>query len=231
MLSGKKLAVTAALSALPCLAAAEIVTLTFEGAGDDAAIVNFYNGGTDAHGNAGTNYGVSFGTSAVALIDRDAGGTGNFANEPSPNTVMTFYSGSALMNVAPGFEDGLSFYYTAAFPATVYIFSSPDRSGTVLAFINLDAQRLDNACAGDPNGGPGDPNGEFCNWTAVGVEFEGVARSVDFTGTVNNVGFDNVTLGASTPTPAVPEASTVLLCSTGMAGLLGWHALRRRRPT
>lgn len=59
-----------------------------------AAINNFYNGGTDSQGNSGVNYGVNFGSNALAAIDYDAGGTGQFANEPSASTTMTFLTGA-----------------------------------------------------------------------------------------------------------------------------------------
>lgn len=80
----KNALVLAALVAVMAPASAAITVLDFEGVGDNNAVGNFYNGG------AGTNYGVSFSGPTLALIDLDAGGSGNFASEPSPNTVMLF---------------------------------------------------------------------------------------------------------------------------------------------
>ena len=83
------------------------VVLTFEGLKDNEAILDFYNGGTGSLGSTGTNYGVRFGADSRALIDLDAGGSGNFANEPSPHTIAYFLSGAGvLMNVAAGFDTG-----------------------------------------------------------------------------------------------------------------------------
>ena len=65
------------------VAQATVINLDFEGAGNSVALNDFYNGGTDGAGNSGTNYGVSFGSNSLSIIDRDAGGTGNFANEAS----------------------------------------------------------------------------------------------------------------------------------------------------
>jgi hypothetical protein len=60
------------------------VTLTFEGLGNFEPVSQFYNGGTGGNGSGpGTNYGISFSPNSLALIDSDAGGTGNFGGEPS----------------------------------------------------------------------------------------------------------------------------------------------------
>lgn len=201
------------------------ITLDFEGTaapdGAGAEILDFYNGGTNSVGASGIDYGVSFGQNALAILDRDAGGVGNFANEPSPSTAMFFLSGNPVLNVPLGFSDGFSFYYTSSEPATVRIYDGPDRTGNVIGIIDLQAQSGANGCAGDPTG-------NFCHWTATGVTFEGLARSVDFSGTVNQTAFDNVTLGSATPTAPVPEAGTGAMWVAGLAAMGGW-LLRRRR--
>ena len=85
------------------------VLLNFEGLLDSEEILNFYNGGTGSLGSTGTNYGVSFTPSGLSIIDADAGGGGNFANEPSPSTVLFWLSeGSTTMNVSSGFEGAFS---------------------------------------------------------------------------------------------------------------------------
>jgi hypothetical protein len=91
---------------------ADIVTLTFEGVGDEASINDFYNGGTDSMGNSGINYGINFSSNSLGLIASDSGGSGNFigALAPSPVTVAFFLSGAAdTMNVAAGFTIGFWF--------------------------------------------------------------------------------------------------------------------------
>jgi len=91
-------------------ASAAVIVLDFEGAGNSAQLLNFYNGGTDSQGNSGTNHGIQFGSNALSIIDADApGGTGNIANEPSPSTVMFFLTGSANLNYAPGFDTASHF--------------------------------------------------------------------------------------------------------------------------
>jgi hypothetical protein len=203
-------------------ASASPVVLTFEGVGDEANINNFYNGGTDSLGNSGPNYGVSFSGPTLGLIDADAGGTGNFANEPTPNTIMFFLSASsAVMNYAAGFDTGFAFFYTSSTAATVNIWSGLDATGSLLGSINLSAQYNGNGCKGDPTG-------DFCNWTAIGVGFAGTAHSIDFGGTANQTGYDNITFGSSTPGNGVPEPGTWAMMITGM-GLAG--AMFRRRRT
>lgn len=98
-------------AAAPALAAP--VVLDFEGATNSTALNDFYNGGTDAAGASGVNYGINFSSTNLALVDSDAGGNGNFGNEPSPSTILFFLSGgAATMNLAAGFTSGFSFFYT-----------------------------------------------------------------------------------------------------------------------
>lgn len=63
-------------------AAAVVITLDFEGIGDQASIDNFYNGGTDSLGNSGTNYGVAFGSNTLGIIDADAVAPATLATNP-----------------------------------------------------------------------------------------------------------------------------------------------------
>lgn len=215
--------VCAVLLAAPVSAA--VITLTFEGAGDSAQLLNFYNGGTDNLGNSGTNYGISFGPNALSVIDEDAGGGGNFANEPSPKTTMFFLTGSAVLNYSPGFVDGFSFFYSSSKVASVKVYEGVNATGALLATINLIAQYNAGGCVGDPTG-------DYCNWTPIGASFAGIARSIDFGGTVNEIGYDNITFGSATPTGAtppatgVPEPATTALMALA---LVGFATSRRRR--
>ena len=83
-----------------------MTTITFEGLEDSEAVLNFYNGGTGGNGSGpGPNVGVTFSGNALALIDADAGGSGNIGGEPSSSTVLFFLSGpAATMNVPAGFD-------------------------------------------------------------------------------------------------------------------------------
>ncbi len=207
----KQLAVAAAL-AITLPAFADVVYLDFEGIGDFNPVGDYYNGG------GGTNYGVSFSEATLALVDSDAGGSGNFANEPSADTIMFFLdANNAVLNVAAGFDTGFSFYYSSSTAASVTVYDGLNGTGNVLGTLALTAQGFDN-CGGDPSG-------DFCNWTAVGVAFAGTAKSIDFGGTANQTGFDNITFGSDVP--VIPEPSTYALMALGLAGI-GFVARRRR---
>ncbi|HRD93913.1 MAG TPA: PEP-CTERM sorting domain-containing protein [Accumulibacter sp.] len=193
---------------LLCSAQAGAFTLTFEGVGDNADIQNFYNGGTDSLGNSGPNYGVQF-VDALGLVDADNGGNGNFANEPTPNTIMFFLNAAtAVLDYAAGFTTGFSFYYTSSTVATVSVYDALGGAaggGNILGSLNLTAQYTDN-CVGDPSG-------TFCNFTPVGVAFGGTAYSIDFGGTANQTGYDNITFGSVNPN--IPEPGTLALLGIG----------------
>lgn len=192
-------------------AGAAVVVLDFEGVDDLASINEFYNGGTDSAGNSGTNYHISFGSNSLAVVDADAGGTGNFANEPSANTILFFLTGSAILDYAAGFDTGFSFFYSSATAATVNVWDALGASGNLLGSLDLTAQ-YNSSCTGDPSGG-------FCNWSAVGLSFAGTAKSIDFGGTVNQVGYDDITFGSATAGGGnVPEPFTLVLLGAGLAG-------------
>ena len=210
----KKLVLLSLMSAFTSSASAAVVSLDFEGISDQAPVGNFYNGG------AGVNYGVEFSPDTLALIDQDAGGIGNFANEPSPNTVMFFLnSQNAILNYAAGFDTGISFFYSSSLTASVNVYDDVNGGGNLIASLNLSPQNTNN-CSGDPTG-------VYCNWSAVGVEFNGIAKSVNFGGTANRVGFDNITFGSSTPVTSVPEPETYAMLLAGL-GLIGFSAQRRK---
>lgn len=170
----------------------DIIVLDFEGLGNFDNINNFYNGGTSSQGFSGTNYGVEFGV-ALALIDSDEGGGGSIANEPSPSTVMFFLDANqAFMNVAAGFDTGLSFFYSSnTGVAAVSVYDGLNGTGNLLGSINL-ARNFNINCTGDPTGA-------YCNWDPIAVPFEGTAKSVVFSGAANFVAFDDVTFGSTTP--------------------------------
>lgn len=206
------LVAVASLSA-PMAASSAIIVLTFEGVGDLNPVGEFYNG------DGGPDYGVSFSPETLALVDSDAGGNGNFANEPSPSTVMFFLEADeAILNVAVGFTTGFSFFYSAVEAGSVRVYDGLNATGSVLASLNLVAQ-FEDGCVGDPTGA-------YCNWTAVGVKFAGTARSIDFGGAANFIGFDDITFGSDVP-GVVPEPGSLALLGLGLAGL---GISRRRKP-
>jgi hypothetical protein len=195
----------------------DVIVLDFEGLGDLASIGNFYNGG------GGTNYGIYFGGTTLAIIDVDAGGTGNIANEPTPSTVMFFLSGSAAtMNVPAGFTTGFSFFYSSAQEITIYVYDGVDGTGNLIATQSFPANYNIN-CTGDPNGG-------FCHWDPVGVGFAGSAMSVLFTGAPDYCAFDDVTFGSidpGDPPTDVPVSNWALVIGIGL--ILIFAVIRFRR--
>jgi hypothetical protein len=197
---------TAALA--PSVVHAEVLTLTFEGIADSTPVGDFYAAD-----------GITFSPATLALVDQDAGGGGNFANEPSANTIMFFLDAdNAILNYAAGFETGFSFFYTSSTVATVNVYDGIGGTGNILASLALDAQH-NVGCTGDPTG-------DFCNFTSVGVEFAGLAKSIDFGGTAGYTGFDNITFGSATPGGAVPEPGTWAMMLAGF-GLVGCVVRRR----
>jgi hypothetical protein len=181
--------------ALTAARANAVIVLDFEGIGDVQPVGDFYNGG------AGGNLGISFSSNALAVIDRDAGGSGNFGGEPSPSTALFFLSGSAAtLNIASGFTTGFSFFYSAVNnPGFITVFDGLNATGNVLATLPLPVTPFD---------GAPDPTGNFSPLLPIGVSFSGTARSINFGGAQNQIAFDNITFGSSTPT--VPDAGATL---------------------
>lgn len=206
-----KLLAASLLMAAPSFTNAAVVTLDFEGIGNLQPVGDFYL----------ASQGVSFSQDTLALIDADAGGSGNFANEPSPNTVMFFLNANnAVLNYAAGFTTGFSFFYSSSVDTFVTVYDGLNKTGSVLGTLTL---------VGNGLSGAGDPSGDFATWVAVGVAFSGIAKSIDFGGTANQTGFDNITFGSTTPggggPSPVPLPATAPLLIGALAGL---RALRRR---
>jgi hypothetical protein len=207
--------------------AAASTVLTFEGLRDLESIDSFYSGANGGLGSGpGPSFGITFSANALAIIDSDAGGIGNIGGEPSPSTALFFLSGAAAtMNVPAGFDTGFSFFYSSInVPGLIQVWDGLDGTGTLLASLVLPVTPFD---------GAPDPTGAYSPFLPMGVAFAGIARSVDFGGTVDQIAFDDVTLGSTTPgaalaiadtEQAVPEPASLGLV---VAGLLSVGALRR----
>lgn len=187
-------------------AQAAVIVLDFEGIGDLNSVGSFYD-------TAPQDFDITFSPNALAIVDADAGGSGNIGGEPSPDTVLFFLTGpAATLNVANGFDTGFSFFYSAINnPGFVRVYDGLNATGNLLATVNLSVT---------PSNGAPDPNGQFSPFLPIGVSFSGIARSVDFGGTVNQIAFDNITFGSATPgggSTSTPEPGSLL-------GLLGLGA-------
>ncbi|WP_425092655.1 VPLPA-CTERM sorting domain-containing protein [Tropicimonas sp. S265A] len=227
-------ALCAAALALP--AHANTITLDFEGLGvkqsvnGAEAIIegvgDFYNGGLGADGSGpGVDFGVTFSDNALAIQDADVDpslpfNSGNFGGEPTPDTVLFFLTGSAAtISFASGFDTGFSFFYSSInFTGSIDVYSEVDATGTLLASLQLPTTPF--------NGAP-DPTGQFSPFVPIGVSFDGIAKSIDFGGTINQIGFDNITFGSATPgdVGTVPGGTSVIPLPAGMPLMIGALAL------
>jgi hypothetical protein len=214
------------LKALPALALlllagagaaqAQVTQLTFEGLANGQVIGNYYNGG------AGGPLGITFGNTAQGLISSAAGGSGNFQGQPSGVTIMFFPSATnAFMDVAAGFETGISLFYTAiGIGGSLSVYDGFGGTGSLLGTVMLP---ITPSLPGTPPC-PG-PQG-FCPFEAASLAFAGTARSAVFGGGANQIGYDNVTFGSTSPVTATPEPASLALLATGLVGVFG--ATRRK---
>jgi hypothetical protein len=173
---------------------ASSVVMDFEGVGNRAPVGSFYAGS-----NGGPSYGVVFGPSATALVDFDAGGSGNIANEPSGEAGMFFSNETdTYMTVASGFT-GLSFQVASYEEGGFLVFDGPDGTGNFLASGTFSRTGV---CGEEFDFPPcGDPTGAFGVWNLVTVPFSGVAKSVLFTGYYSLMILDDITIVPVVPPP------------------------------
>lgn len=193
---------------------AQAITLDFEGLQNQEYVENFYNGGTGSEGSSGTNYGVEFGDDLLAFIG------GNYANPPSPDTILVPAERETTINVAAGFSGLLSLFYTSANSVTIRIYDQVDGNGNLLASGTFPQQNDDGGCTG----------AGFCNWTLVSIPFSGSARSISLDAPPYQSGFDNISLGTRTdqlaPIPSLSFLATLLLATA--LGALTFASKRRR---
>lgn len=231
------LAIAAVLAGLSGAAAAEVVSLKFDGiapyphASSNIFVQEYYNGGTSSIGTSGTDYGISFGANALIICLNKPVSPGCFDSNTSrgpghagtDESALFFLSGAeTFMNIADGFETGFSFnYVSASFSGAVQVYDGLNGTGNLLATLNL----VPNANAGAVCA-PAGYTGSFCPFSPAGVLFDGVARSVSFGGVANQIVFDDITFGSDVPGPdPVPAPAALALFGLGVLAL---GAARRR---
>jgi PEP-CTERM motif len=206
----KQLATLAAgLMAMSLAHANTAVLVDFETPTSFAFIEEHYNGGTDSASLGGANLGVSFTADAMGLQNDVLGPY--FSNAPSPLGVMAPVVGTnATMNVAAGFVGKVGFWYSSdSFVVQgVNVYSGLNGSGSLLASFNLVAN-AQAGCSSSP----------YCRFDQMTSSFAGTAKSITFGNASNVAAFDNISI------TAVPEPTTVLMMTLGLAAL----ALARRR--
>lgn len=146
----------------------ECSLITFEGIGDVSPVPTFDN--IELPGWLG-------------IIDSDAGGQGNFANEPSPSTIAFWLYGNAS-------SQDINF----ASPVAEVSFRYSSYVGVALQAFAEDGSQVDYASgAANWNQGTGDPNGTFNVWTPLAVQSEGNSiKKVRIFGNVNQTGIDDL---------------------------------------
>ena len=199
---------------------------TFSGLQDREQVLDFYAGGAGSLGSRYADYGVRFLSGAFVAIDSDVGGSGNFANAPSPFGVVYSSTGLVSFNVAAGFLEALSFYYVTyggGPSGSVGIFGEANGGGAQLGSATLLAPNR--ICPGDPQGGF---NG--C-WTSVTIPFTGTAKSVVFQVPAFSFALDNIGLTLprfeTSNLVGTPESGSWVL--VGPVGAWLWARKRWRR--
>jgi hypothetical protein len=217
------LALGTLLLATPRLSA-QVTVLDFEGITSLAAPVGgFYSGlGVTFGDNATALCLVTFPDNQCRIANASRGGVGDVS---SAGTGMFFSEGtSTSMNVLGGFNSGFSFFYSAPYnPGSVSLYDGLNGTGNLLRELNLPTT-IEAAC------GPDYASVNFCPFAALGVAFEGTAYSAVWSGVLDQIIFDDITLGSDIPgrQDVVPEPATMTLLATGLAGMA---AARKKRRT
>ncbi len=167
----------------PSADGAELVcnTVDFEGIGNNSSV-----------GTISGTPNVTFGNSWLGLVDADNGGSGNFANEPSPNTIAYFLNTG---DISIRFDLGIQlveFFYVASASSLPITVSAYDIDG------NLVDRATGNTIGTSPDGAAcnGDPGGSFCLWGKIILtSTSNNIRDIEIVGTIaNQFGIDDLKL-------------------------------------
>lgn len=132
---------------------------------------------------------VTFGPSWLSIIDEDAGGSGNIANEPSPSTVAFFLEPADPITFDT-FVHFVEVYYSASsqsIPVRLDAWDGPAGTGRVVDTAVGSVQGT--------TGCSGDPTGNFCRWARIELSSQNNdIRSITLSGAVvNQFAFDDMT--------------------------------------
>lgn len=151
----------------------------------------------------GPSHETQFGYSWLGAIDQDAGGSGYFANEPSPNTATMPLYNQANVNVS--WTGGLlpqsvQFRYTAGGITVGTLAQAFQWPGGAL----LDEVPLLNGAASGGAGCSGDPTGDLCEWHTITFAADGNAiGNIYFSGWMFAFAMDDMVI-CFDPDQAVP---------------------------
>jgi hypothetical protein len=146
-------------------------TLDFEGLKDQESVARFYDGGEGSLGSVGPDYDIAF-SATVARMDADAGGTGDFAGEPSPPTVVEPLEHEMRIDAYVGFLEAVAGKIASdRDDVKITVYDGPDGTGNVLGTKEIAGTVEDPGCTGDPTG-------SRCTWNPFVLSFDGVARSL-----------------------------------------------------
>jgi len=163
---------------------APVRNIDTSGVPTDCSLIGFE--GIPDNNAVGTYFGpvvVQFGSSWLGLIDADAGGSGNFANEPSPETVAYFLDQNDISITLTPAVRFVQFRYVAAAQSLPITVAAYDSLGNLISSAagSVVGTSYDGAnCVGDPGGA-------FCLWDQISL-VSGTAdiRSVKISGAISN---------------------------------------------
>ncbi len=151
------------------------VTLTFAPLQNYERVLAYYDGGLGWYGTGpGPNYGANF------YLDTPCYQYYNGSNNPTPG-VIALVQGDDSMLINLRFPiRSLSYYFSSTVPVTLYAYSGPDGTGTVVGQSSFSANTA------------GTPGNYYNTWTPRSWSWAADARSLVLVGSGNYWGIDNL---------------------------------------